>query len=103
MPWAELKRRFPRQAENRSLHRAVRSLERMGLVRMFELRRRRWVADCSPGFRNGSDQELIRLASAARRMLRTITAARGVQPLPPAEPPDETAVDTYCRADKLSE
>jgi hypothetical protein len=80
LPWAELRQRFPRQAEDRSLHRAVRSLKRMGYVEEHKLRGERWIDLCATGFWSEADRELLRLATTAVRMVRTLAAARGVNP-----------------------
>jgi hypothetical protein len=93
LPWEELRRRFPRQAEDHSLHRAVRSLKRMGYIQERKLRGRRWIALCAPGFWSEAELELLRLVNTTHRMLRTLAAARGVK-LPAIEPL-AAHLDTY--------
>ena len=99
--WSELKQRFPRQANDHSLFRAVRSLKRMNHVCEFQLRGRRWIAATTTDFENEADRELLRLANAVHYQLRTIAAARGVK-LPAIESPAQT-VDAYKRTGKVSE
>ena len=63
LPWDTLRERFPRQAQDHSLHRGVRGLRRMGRVREVEVRGRRWIAYCAPPFgKSEAQRALLRLA-----------------------------------------
>lgn len=95
MAWDALKDQFPLRLADRSLHRAVRGLKRMGYLRETIVNGRRWVAVCSPGV-SKADRELLDLCNAAARQLRIVAKARG------ATVPDEAAVleesvDAYRR------
>jgi len=94
---AELRRLFPRQTEDHSLHRALRSLERNEYIEEFELFGRRWIALCTRGYWWDADRDMLRLATKQLRMVRTIAADRGVD-LPGLD--DLMAeVDAYKRAE----
>jgi hypothetical protein len=95
LPWTELRDKFPRQAADHSLHRALRSLRLRGCVEELELGGRRWVALRGPGFWSEADREQLQLATTAVRMLRTLAAARGVNP--PGLEALKTTLDTYKR------
>ena len=81
LPWTELKRRFPVEAAQRSLHRTVRSLRKRGLVFDHHVRGRRHVALTMLG-----DTELLALCEVAHAQLRAVARARGV-PVPPLTEP----------------
>ena len=98
LPRAELRQRFPSQAEDHSLHRALRSLERRKFVEKLELFGRPWIALRGPGYWIEFDRDVLRLATTEVRMLRTLAASRGVH-LPELD--RLTArLDTYKRAAK---
>ena len=98
LPRAELRQRFPRQAEDHSLHRALRSLERRKYVEELELFGRPWIALRGSDLWRETTREQLRLASTEVRMLRTLAAARGVHL---HELDDLTArLDAYKRATK---
>lgn len=82
LTWDELKTKFPRQAQDHSLHRAVRSLREIGRVRECEVRGRRWLAACgTPGLGNNTDRKLLDLREAAHAQLRAVAKVKGV-PVP---------------------
>jgi hypothetical protein len=94
--WDELKECFPLRVENRSLHRAVRSLKRMGYLREVTVNGRRWFARCSPPGMSKADRELLALCNAAIWYLRMACKARGVDVAGEAADLD-AAVDAYQR------
>ena len=69
--WDELKARFPREAKQRSLQRAVRGLADRGLV--YELSGRRYIA-----LSVAADVQLQETVRAALSMLALAARARGV-------------------------
>jgi hypothetical protein len=94
--WWELKVSFPLRVENRSLHRAVRSLKRMGYLREVTVKGRRWFARCSPRGMSKADRELLDLCNAATWYLRMAAKARGVAG--PGEAAElDALVDAYQR------
>jgi hypothetical protein len=94
--WEELKDSFPLRVGNRSLHRALRALKRMGYLREVTVNGRRWFACCSPRGMSKADRELLDLCNAAAWQLRMVAKARGVAV--PGEVADlDAAVDAYHR------
>lgn len=94
--WDELKESFPLRVGNRSLHRATRSLKRMGYLREVTVNRRRWFAYCSPKGLSKADRELLDRCNAAAWYLRMAAKARGVAvPVEAAEL--DAFVDAYHR------
>lgn len=94
--WDELKDSFPLRVRNRSLHRATRSLKRMGYLREVTVNGRRWFACCSPGGMSKADRELLDLCNGAVWQLRMAAKARGVAV--PGDVADlDAAVDAYHR------
>lgn len=80
--WNDLKERLPLHVRDHSLHRAVRSLKKMGRVREVKVNGRRWIVSrASPG-PSKADRELLDLSSVAHAQLRAVAKARGV-PVPP--------------------
>jgi len=80
LPRAELRRRFPHQAEDHSLHRALRSLERREYLEELELFGQPWIALLAPSYWIEPVRDHLRLATTELRMLRKLAAARGVRP-----------------------
>ena len=76
----ELRKIFPRQAEDHSLHRSLRSLERMKYVEELEQDGLPCIVLRGPGFWSKGDREALRLAATTVRTLRALAAARGVDP-----------------------
>ena len=98
LPRAVLRQSFPRQAEDHSLHRALRSLERRKFVEELELFGRPWIALRCHGLWREAAREQLRLATTELRLLGNLSAARGVH-LPALY--DLTAkLDAYKRAAK---
>ena len=98
MLWDELKERFPREAKQRSLHRALRGLLVRVLVYEQDVGRRRYLVLTVRG-----DEELRGLVEASLSMLETICRARGV-PVPDlADPSWDTSVDAYRPGKNLSD
>ena len=93
MPRAKPRKKLPRQEEDHSLHRAVRSSKLMEYIQECELRGQRWIANCSSGFWSEADRELLRLVNTTHRMVCTLAAARGVE-IPAIERP-VALVDAY--------
>jgi hypothetical protein len=94
--WDELKESFPLRVGNRSLHRAVRSLKRMGYLREDHLNGRRWFAYCSPRGMRKADREWLESCNEAAWYLRMAAKARGIAvPVEAAEL--DAAVDAYHR------
>lgn len=79
LSWDELKKRFPREATQRGLHRAVRGLLDRGLVYEQHFGGRRVLV-----LRAAADVELWSVAEIARAQLGAVSRARGVIP-PPVE------------------
>src|SRR5687767_2761640 len=94
--WDELKESFPLRLENRSLHRAVRSLKRMGHLREVTMNGRRWFAYCSPRGMSKADRELLNRCNEAARLLRMVAKARGLA-VPMEMAKLDAAVDAYRR------
>jgi hypothetical protein len=95
---AELRRLFPRQTEDHSLHRALRTLERQEYIEEFELFGRRWIALRTRGHWWEEDREMLRIATKRLRMVRTIAAARGMNP--PGLDELKAELDAYKREAK---
>lgn len=76
LPWPELKARFPVEAAQRSLHRAVRGLLARGLVYEQYGGEHRYL-----GLTVSGDAELLALCDAAYAQLKAVARARGV-PVP---------------------
>ncbi len=93
--WDELKDSFPLRVENRSLHRAVRSLKRMGYLREITVDGRRRFARCSPKGLSKADRELLDRCNAAAWYLRMAAKARGV-----AVPVEAAQIDSFVDAYK---
>src|SRR5215210_2967214 len=94
--WDELKESFPLRVGNRSLHRAVRSLTRMGHLREVTMNGKRWLACCSPRCMSKADRERVDGLEAAAWYLRKAAKARGIAvPVEAAEL--DAAVDAYRR------
>jgi hypothetical protein len=94
--WDELKECFPLRLENRSLHRAIRSLKRMGYLREVTVNRRRWFAYCSPRGMSKADREWLDSCKAASWYLRMAAKARGIA-MPGEAAYLDAAVDAYQR------
>jgi hypothetical protein len=94
LPWRELRSRFPRQVEDKSFFRAVRSLRKRGLVFDHYAGERRYVALTVLG-----DSELRDLCDAAHAQLAAVARARGVavptlvEPAPPERKPRASRQD----------
>jgi hypothetical protein len=76
LPWAELKRRFPQEVEQRTFFRAVRGLRRRGLVYDERGGTRHWLELTALG-----DDEFLDSCRTSVRMLEAAARARGV-PVP---------------------
>src|SRR5688500_10749996 len=76
--WDELKESFPLRVENHSLHRAVRSLKRVGYLREVHVNGKRWFTYCSPRGIRKADREWLDSCKAASWYLRMAAKARGV-------------------------
>ena len=79
--WAELENRFPNESAQHSLHRAIRSLRKRGLVFDHYAGNRRYVALTVLG-----DTDLRALCDAAHQQLALVCKARGA-PVPPLYSP----------------
>lgn len=79
--WTELKSRFPKEAAQHSLARAVRALRERELIFDRYAGNRRYVALTVAG-----DTDLLDLCAEARRQLALVAKARGV-PMPPLARP----------------
>jgi hypothetical protein len=118
LPWRWLKNRFPLQVRDKSFYRAVRSLRRMGRIDDYTVDRGPGPGPCGRAryvaivavyevsgrlrFAYEADRELVALAEAAQRQVRTLAAARGVRLQPPSkEPLKGTSVDAYRRYQTL--
>ena len=81
LPWEELKRRFPRESAQHSLHRAVRGLLNRGLVYSRHVGKRHYL-----GLTVSGDAKLSDLCNAAHAQLEAVAKARSV-PVPPLVEP----------------
>lgn len=91
--WAELKDSFPLRVGNRSLHRAVRALKRMGRLREITVDGKRWFAYCPSKSMSRADRELLQLCNAAAWQLRMAAKARGF-----AVPEEANQLDAFVDA-----
>lgn len=96
MTWDGLKDRFPLRLQDRSLHRAVRGLRKMGRIRVAQVNGRRWLAYCAPARISKADRDLLNLCDAAAYQLRMVAKARGVA-VPEEATNLEESVDAYRR------
>ncbi len=112
LPWRWLKQRYPNEVRQKSFYRAIRALRRMGRIIDYEVAigpglgsRCRYIA-LAPIYEAGgrlhfayeADRELVTLAEATQRQLRTLAAARGIRPDPlRIELSKAVGVDTYRR------
>jgi hypothetical protein len=118
LPWRWLKKRFPLQVRDKSFYRAVRSLRRMGRIIDYEIDRppgtgghTRYIAivpvyEVSGRLRYTfeEDRELVALAEAAQRQVRTLASARGIRlELSSIQRSEGTSVDTYRPGIKVSD
>jgi hypothetical protein len=94
--WDELKESFPLRVANRSLHRAVRALKRMGYLREVTVNGRRWFAYCSPRGMSKANREWIEACNEAAWLLRMAAKARGVD-VPSQAAELDALVDAYQR------
>jgi hypothetical protein len=94
--WDELKESFPLRVENRSLHRAVRSLKRVGYLREVTVNARRWFVYCSPQGMSKVDREWLDSCNEAAWYLRMAAKARGVD-VPVEADELDAFVDAYQR------
>jgi hypothetical protein len=112
LPWSWLKKRFPDQVRDKSYYRAVRSLRRMRRIIDYEVDRppgmnghTRYLAIARVyevggrlRFAFEEDRELVALAEAAVRQLKTLASARGIRFEPSSiQRSAGTRVDTYRR------
>ena len=118
LPWRWLKKRFPLQVRDKSFYRAVRSLRRMGRIIDYEVDRppgmgghARYIAIVPVYEARGrlhfafeEDRELVALAEAAQRQVRTLASARGIR-LEPSRMQrfEATGVDTYRPGQKVTD
>jgi hypothetical protein len=94
--WDELRESFPLRIQNRSLHRAVRSLKKMRYLREDHLNGRRWFAYCSPRGMRKADREWLESCNEAAWYLRMVAKARGVD-MPVQADELDALVDAYQR------
>jgi hypothetical protein len=94
--WEELKESFPLRVENRSLHRAVRSLKKMGYLREGMANGKRWFVNCSPRGMRKADREWLKSCKEAAWLLRMAAKARGVD-VPVEADKLDALVDAYHR------
>jgi hypothetical protein len=98
LSWSDLKRRLPREAARRSLHRALRGLLARGLVYEQHFGERRYLVLSVYG-----DEQLRCLVEGSLWFLETACRARGV-PMPDlADPSWEKGVDAYRPGRKVSD
>ncbi len=105
LPWRWLKDRFPLQVRDKSFYRAVRSLRLMGRIDDFTVDRGH-----GPGlsgrarFAYEEDRELVALAEAAQRQLKTLASARGIRlEVSKIQRSEGTGVDTYRPGRKVTD
>jgi hypothetical protein len=94
--WDELKECFPLRIQNRSLHRAVRSLKRMGCLREVTVNGKRWFAYCLPRGMRKADREWLESCNEAAWYLRMAAKARGVD-VPSQAAELDAPMDAYHR------
>ncbi len=98
LPRSELKQRLPHEAEQRSLHRALRGLLKRGLVHELHFGGRRYLALSVHG-----DERLRGLVADPLWLLETICRARGV-PMPDlADPSWRDRLDAYRPGRKVTD
>jgi hypothetical protein len=93
LPWRWLRERYPYEVRNKSFFRAIRALRRTGRIIDYKVDllpgrggHGRYIAIAPVGFVGGrlhfaheADRELVALAEAAQRQLKTLAAARGIR------------------------
>jgi hypothetical protein len=94
--WVELRDCFPLRLQNRSLHRAVRSLIRMRRLREIRVDGKRWYVYCSPRGMSKADREWVEACNEAAWYLRKAAKARGVD-VPVEAAKLDALVDAYQR------
>ena len=94
--WDELKESFPLRIQNRSLHRAVRGLKRMGYLREVKANGKRWFVYCSPRGMSKAKREWLESCKEAAWLLRKAAKARGVD-VPSQAAELDALVDAYQR------
>ena len=94
--WVELRDCFPLRLQNRSLHRAVRSLLRMRRLREIRVDGKRWFVYCSPRGVRKADRERLKSCKEAAWLLRMAAKARGVD-VPVEADKLDAIVDAYQR------
>lgn len=98
LPRSELTRRLPREAEQRSLHRAVRGLLNRGLVHELHFGGRRYLALSLHG-----DERLRSMVDDSLWLLEKACRARGV-PMPDlADPSWRDRLDAYRPGRKVTD
>lgn len=98
LSWNELKQRYPREAAQGSLHRAIRRLRKRGLVYEHHFGERRYLALSVRG-----DEELRKSVDNSLWLLKAACRARGV-PLPDlADPSWREQLDAYRPGRKVSD
>jgi hypothetical protein len=120
LPWRWLRERYPLAVRDKSFYRAIRSLRRMGRIHDYTVNRGPGPGLCGraryiaivPVYEIGGrlhfayeeDRELVALAEAAQRQLKTLAAARGIRLEGSRMQRSEgTRVDTYRRSSKVSD
>ena len=94
--WVELRDCFPLRLQNRSLHRAVRSLIRMRRLREIRVDGKRWLVYCAPPGMSKADREWLKSCNEAAWLLRMAAKARGVD-VPVEAAKLDALVDAYQR------
>ena len=94
--WVELRDCFPLRLQNRSLHRAVRSLIRMKRLREIRVDGKRWFVYCSPRGMSKAEREWLKSCKEAAWLLRMAAKARGVD-VPVQAAKLDALVDAYQR------
>jgi hypothetical protein len=94
--WVELRDCFPLRLQNRSLHRAVRSLIRMRRLREIRVDGKRWFVYCSPRGMSKADRKWLESCNEAAWYLRMAAKARGVD-VPSQAAELDALVDAYQR------
>ncbi len=120
LPWRWLRQRFPFEVRDKSFYRAVRALRRMGRIIDYTVDRgsgpglsgrARYIA-IAPIYEAGGrlrfayeeDRELVALAEAAQRQLKTLASARGIHLEGwRMQRSDTPGVDTYLPGSILSD
>jgi hypothetical protein len=94
--WAGLRNSFPLRLQNRSLHRAVRSLIRMRRLREIRVDGKRWFVYCSPRGMSKADREWLESCKEVTLLLKMAAKARGVD-VPSQAAELDALVDAYQR------